>query len=69
MHFIYGHNTMWLIIFMAIVWLGLIIIGVLLIRNFIKEAPKSENVSKEKYTKSETDKEGFKRSKIISKKG
>lgn len=62
MHFIYGYNTVWPIISMAIVWLILIIIGLLLVRNFIKGPRKSNSNFKKRLEKGEIDTEEFKRS-------
>lgn len=45
MHFMYG--SMWPMICMIIAWLGLIFIGVLLIRNFIKGKSNSNKIIKE----------------------
>lgn len=35
MHLMYGYESIWPLICMMIVWLGLIILGCILIRNFI----------------------------------
>lgn len=63
MHFIYGSHTIWPIICMAIIWLILIVIGVLLVRNFINGTHKPNSVLKIRLPKGEMDKEKLKHEK------
>jgi len=60
MHFIYGYNTIWPIICMAIIWFILAVIGILLVRNFVKGAPKSKSNIKKRLEKGPIEKEKFK---------
>lgn len=48
MHFLYGYHTIWPMLFMGMLWLILIIIGILLVRSFVKGAPKSNKDFKER---------------------
>ena len=59
MHFMYGYGSIWPIICMIILWLGLIILGCFLIRNFIHGGHRSR--------KGEIDNEEFERLKSILK--
>ncbi|MCF3942281.1 SHOCT domain-containing protein [Oceanobacillus alkalisoli] len=52
---------------MIIAWLGLIFIGVLLIRNFTKGKPNTYKILKERFAKGEIDKEEFERIKSVQK--
>lgn len=67
MHFMYGYGSIWPMICMIIAWLGLIFIGVLLIRNFTKGKPNTYKILKERFAKGEIDKEEFERIKSVQK--
>lgn len=67
MHFMFGYGPIWPMICMIIAWLGLICIGVLLIRNFTKGKPNSNKILKERFAKGEIDKEEFERLKSVLK--
>lgn len=56
MHFIYGYNTIWPIVCMTIIWFILIVIGVLLVRSFIKGSPKSKSSIRKRLEKGQMDK-------------
>lgn len=58
MYFIYGYNTIWLIMCMATVWLILLTIGVFLVRSFVK-GPKSKSISRERLDEIQKDDEEF----------
>lgn len=67
MHLMYGYGSIWPMICMMIVWLGLIILGCILIRNFIHGGHRSKRILRERLARGEIDNEEFERLKSILK--
>ncbi|KAB8139130.1 SHOCT domain-containing protein [Gracilibacillus oryzae] len=70
MHFMHGYGSYWPMILMMIIWLGLIILGVLLVANFIRGGSRKnpQKIIKERLAKGEIDEEEYEQLKSILKK-
>jgi uncharacterized membrane protein len=68
MHFMYGYSSVWPLICMIIVWLGLIILGCFLVKNFNHGQRNVKKVLKERFVRGEIDEKKYERLKSILKK-
>ncbi|MEC5425331.1 SHOCT domain-containing protein [Virgibacillus sp. C22-A2] len=61
MNSMFAYGSIWPMICMLILWLGLMILGYFLIRNFIHGGNRSKRILRERFARGEIDNEEFER--------